>query len=189
MTRYDLGVFGGGGVGKSALTFKYLKNYFIDEYDPTIEDRYLKQATIDNETCLLDIVDSAGQDEYSTTRDQLVRSLPGFICVYAITSRSSFEEVSTYRELIVQTKGHDKVPIILAGNKCDLEEERQVGTVEGHNLACYYGCPFFETSAKQHFNVEEIFFELVREIRKYNNNKSAPTAKSKKKKSDACSLM
>ena len=189
MTEYKLGVIGGGGVGKSALTIKYLRNYFIDEYDPTIEDRYLKQVTIDGDTCLLDIVDYAGQDEYSAMRDQFVRVLPGFICVYAITSRSSFEEISTFRELIVQVKDDDKVPMILAGNKCDLEEERQVGTVEGHNLAVFYGCPFYETSAKQNFNVEEIFFELVREIRKYGYNKSMPAAKPKKKKYEACSLM
>ena len=74
MTEYKLVIVGGGGVGKSALTIQLIQNHFIDEYDPTIEDSYRKQVTIDEETCLLDILDTAGQEEYSAMRDQ-VRAL------------------------------------------------------------------------------------------------------------------
>ena len=70
MTEYKLVIVGGGGVGKSALTIQLIQNHFIDEYDPTIEDSYRKQVTIDDETCLLDILDTAGQEEYSAMRDQ-----------------------------------------------------------------------------------------------------------------------
>jgi small GTP-binding protein len=49
-----------------------IQNHFIDEYDPTIEDSYRKQVTIDEETCLLDILDTAGQEEYSAMRDQCI---------------------------------------------------------------------------------------------------------------------
>lgn len=75
MTEYKLIVVGGGGVGKSALTIQLIQNHFVDEYDPTIEDSYRKQVTIDEETCLLDILDTAGQEEYSAMRDQ-VRHAP-----------------------------------------------------------------------------------------------------------------
>ena len=71
MTEYKLVIVGGGGVGKSALTIQLIQNHFIDEYDPTIEDSYRKQVTIDDETCLLDILDTAGQEEYSAMRDQV----------------------------------------------------------------------------------------------------------------------
>ena len=188
MTEYKLVIVGGGGVGKSALTIQLIQNHFIDEYDPTIEDSYRKQVTIDDETCLLDILDTAGQEEYSAMRDQYMRTGQGFICVYAVTSRSAFDEITSFREQILRVKDEDKVPMVLAGNKCDLEEERQVTTVEGQDLAKSFGCPFYETSAKARINVEEAFYELVREIRKY-NNKSGATSKPKKKKGSGCSLI
>lgn len=187
MTEYKLVIVGGGGVGKSALTIQLIQNHFIDEYDPTIEDSYRKQVTIDDETCLLDILDTAGQEEYSAMRDQYMRTGQGFICVYAVTSRSAFDEITSFREQILRVKDEDKVPMVLAGNKCDLEEERQVTTVEGQDLAKSFACPFYETSAKARINVEEAFYALVREIRKY-NNKSGSTTKPKKKKG-ACSLL
>src|SRR5688500_2586729 len=99
-------------------------------------------------------------------RDQYMRTGQGFILVYAITSRSSFDEIASFREQILRVKDKDKVPMILVGNKCDLETERQVTTGEGQDLAKSFGCPFFESSAKTRINVEESFYELVREIRK-----------------------
>lgn len=57
-----LSLLAAGGVGKSALTIQLIQNHFVDEYDPTIEDSYRKQVVIDGETCLLDILDTAGQE-------------------------------------------------------------------------------------------------------------------------------
>merc|ERR1712188_139359 len=117
MTEYKLVIVGGGGVGKSALTIQLIQNNFIEEYDPTIEDSYRKQVTIDDETCLLDILDTAGQEEYSAMRDQYMRTGQGFLIVYSITSRSSFDEVAQFRDQILRVKDADKVPIVIVGNK------------------------------------------------------------------------
>ena len=95
-----------------------------------------------------------------------MRTGQGFMLVYAITSRSSFDEISSFRDQILRVKDKDKVPVVLVGNKCDLESERQVTTNEGNDLARSFGCPFLETSAKTRINVEDSFFNLVREIRK-----------------------
>jgi len=181
MTEYKLVIVGGGGVGKSALTIQLIQNHFIDEYDPTIEDSYRKQVTIDDETCLLDILDTAGQEEYSAMRDQYMRTGQGFILVYAITSRSSFDEIASFRDQILRVKDKDKVPMVLVGNKCDLETERQVTTGEGADLAKTFGCPFNESSAKTRINVEETFYELVREIRKEQQGGDNAPRKDRKK--------
>eukprot|EP00735_Rhodelphis_limneticus_P001115 TRINITY_DN11674_c0_g1::TRINITY_DN11674_c0_g1_i1::g.17487::m.17487 TRINITY_DN11674_c0_g1::TRINITY_DN11674_c0_g1_i1::g.17487 ORF type:complete len:188 (-),score=67.12,sp/P03967/RASD_DICDI/79.14/3e-102,Ras/PF00071.17/1.4e-59,Miro/PF08477.8/1.6e-18,Arf/PF00025.16/7.1e-10,GTP_EFTU/PF00009.22/7.8e-06,MMR_HSR1/PF01926.18/8.6e-05,FeoB_N/PF02421.13/0.012,Septin/PF00735.13/0.088,Septin/PF00735.13/9e+02,AAA_25/PF13481.1/0.13,AAA_25/PF13481.1/8.3e+02,ATP_bind_1/PF03029.12/84,ATP_bind_1/PF03029.12/0.35,DUF2 len=181
MTEYKLVIVGGGGVGKSALTIQLIQNHFIDEYDPTIEDSYRKQVTIDDETCLLDILDTAGQEEYSAMRDQYMRTGQGFLCVYSITSRGSFEEIASFREQILRVKDADKVPMVIVGNKVDLEHDRQVTTVEGKDLAKSYGCPFLETSAKARINVEDAFYELVREIRRFNKSNEESNKKSGKK--------
>jgi len=186
MTEYKLVIVGGGGVGKSALTIQLIQNHFIDEYDPTIEDSYRKQVTIDNETCLLDILDTAGQEEYSAMRDQYMRTGQGFLMVYAITSRSSFEELVGFKDQILRVKDADRVPMAVVGNKSDLESERQVSNQEGADLARSFGAPFFETSAKTRVNVEECFYQIVREIRK-DSGSAAGDAKKGKKKSK-CSL-
>ena len=127
MAEYKVVVVGGGGVGKSCLTIQLVNNHFINVYDPTIEDSYRKQVSIDDETCLLDILDTAGQEEYSAMRDQYMRNGQGFLCVYSITSRGSFKEVAAFREQIRRVKDSDQGPILIVGNKSDLESERQVG--------------------------------------------------------------
>lgn len=172
-------MLGGGGVGKSALTIRLVTDNFLDEYDPTIEDSYRKQVMIDDETALLDILDTAGQEEFSSMQDQWMRDGKGFLLVYNITSRPTFEEVSVLYDKILRTKDSERVPIVLVGNKCDLKEERQVEYAEGQALANKWKCAFFETSAKLKLNNEACFFELVREIRK--SNKTTTTGKVQKK--------
>jgi len=170
LREYKLVVVGGGGVGKSALTIQFIQSHFVDEYDPTIEDSYRKQCIIDDEVALLDVLDTAGQEEYGAMREQYMRTGEGFLLVYSITSRSSFEEVNTFHQQILRVKDRDTFPIIIVGNKSDLEYERQVGMNEGRDLAKHLGCRFKETSAKQRLNVDEAFSELVREIRKFNKD-------------------
>merc|ERR1712054_192821 len=154
MTEYKLVIVGGGGVGKSALTIQLIQNHFVDEYDPTIEDSYRKQVTIDNETSVLDILDTAGQEEYTAMRDQYMRKGHGFLFVYAITDRSSFDQLSLLRDQLLRVKDADHVPYVVVGNKSDLESERQITKTEG------------QESAKSAINVEEAFGALVREMRK-----------------------
>ncbi|KAI3620276.1 hypothetical protein CBS9595_002243 [Malassezia furfur] len=172
LREYKLVVVGGGGVGKSALTIQFMQNQFVDEYDPTIEDSYRKQSVIDEEPALLDVLDTAGQEEYSAMREQYMRTGEGFLLVYSITSRSSFEEVSTFYQQVLRVKDRDYFPVVMVANKCDLEGERQVSTAEGYDVAKRFGCPFVETSAKQRVNVDEAFNDLVREIRRYNKEQT-----------------
>lgn len=163
--EYKLVAVGGGGVGKSALTLQLIQSHFVDEYDPTIEDSYRKQVVIDGQVSILDILDTAGQEEYSAMREQYMRTGEGFLLVYSVTSRTSFEELMTYYQQILRVKDADYVPIFVVGNKSDLEEGRQVSYEEGANLAKHFNANFLETSAKQAINVEECFYGLSRLVR------------------------
>ena len=202
--EYKLILKGAEGVGKSALTIQLIKCHFVDEYDPTIEDSYRKQATIDNETCLLDILDTAnleGQNDaynnYSAMSQSYYRLAEGFLYVYSQTSRSSFKELYKIIDSVLtirkQQYADDEIlqkPCgIIVGNKNDLVEECEVSTTEGEELARKYNLLFISTSAKVRNNIEEAFYYLVREIRKQkkaiadrdgknnNNNKSCKNSK------------
>jgi GTPase KRas len=105
-------------------------------------------------------------------REQYMRTGEGFLLVYSITSRQSFEEIQTFEQQILRVKDKDYFPIILVGNKCDLEGERAVSKEEGQALARQFNCRFIETSAKSRVNVDNAFFDLVREIRRYNREMS-----------------
>ncbi|KAH8991349.1 ras-like protein [Lactarius hatsudake] len=166
LREYRLVVIGSGGVGKSALTIQFMHNHFVDEYDPTIEDSYRKQCVIDGEDALVDILDTAGQED--AMREQYMLRGEGFLLVYSITDRDSFDSISAYHQQILRVKDTESVPIVLVGNKCDLEDERRVDRNEGRFMSEEIGCHFVETSAKLGLNVTAAFLNLVRRIRDRN---------------------
>lgn len=181
--EYKLVVVGGGGVGKSALTIQFIQGQFVDEYDPTIEDSYRKQCVVDGEEAMLDILDTAGQEEYAAMREQYMRQGEGFLLVFAINARSSFEEMQvcyltqTYVQQIHRAKDSDMVPMVLVGNKSDLERERQVTILEAREIARRLGCEYVETSARTGLNVENSYCSLVRQIRARNGRLEKPHKK------------
>ncbi|XP_061437505.1 GTPase HRas-like [Lethenteron reissneri] len=191
MTEYKLVVVGAEGVGKSALTIRLTQNHFVDDYDPTIGDSYLKQrVVVDGETCLLDILDTAGKQEYSDMLEQFMHEGEGFLCVFAVNNSKSFEDIHRYREQIQRVKGSEDVPMVLVGNKCGVPT-RTVDTKQAQELAQGYGIPFVETSAKTRQGVEDAFCTLVREIRKYKERRVSKDVCKKRKKSKRrkCRLM
>lgn len=171
--EYQLVVIGGGAVGKSALTVQFIQGLFVDEYDPTIEDSYHKKVTVNNQDVILDILDTAGQEEYSAMRDQYVRSGQGFLLVFSLTSHESFEEVQPLYNQIMRAKNNDpNFPIVLIGNKSDLEQERVVSYDECRRLANRLNMPYVEASAKTRTNVDESFTQLAELMLKYDNQQS-----------------
>mmetsp|Transcript_11994 Transcript_11994/g.18128 ORF Transcript_11994/g.18128 Transcript_11994/m.18128 type:complete len:194 (+) Transcript_11994:89-670(+) len=157
-------IVGNGGVGKSALTLQFMYGDFVEEYDPTSADSYRKKVVIDGEEIQLDILDTAGQEEYAAMRDNYYRTGEGFLCVYSITTRESFDSVKEFRNAILRVTEKENIPLMLVGNKADLENEREVTTKEGEELSTEINCGFLETSAKTNNNVEKAFHELVKLI-------------------------
>jgi len=145
MHKMTVAVVGNGGVGKSAVTLQLVNNKFVEEYDPTIEDSYRKQLTVDKKPCVLDILDTAGQEMYNAYRDSYYKNAQGFLLVYSITSVNTFREMNGFVDAIHRVKDADRVPIVLIGNKRDLADSRVVLTSDGTDLAKKLGCPFFET--------------------------------------------
>ncbi|CDS14524.1 Putative Ras family, other [Lichtheimia ramosa] len=183
MMLYKLVVLGDGGVGKTALT--------IQTYDPTIEDSYRKQVVIDDQPCVLEVLDTAGQEEYTALRDQWIRDGEGFLLVYSITARSTFERIERFREQIFRVKDVENVPMMLVGNKCDRVTEREVTREEGMMMARRMGCEFIETSAKTCVNVERSFYQVVKIIRAQREGlRTGPKGKSKKEgKKNKCLIL
>eukprot|EP00026_Physarum_polycephalum_P018293 Phypoly_transcript_19828.p1 GENE.Phypoly_transcript_19828~~Phypoly_transcript_19828.p1 ORF type:complete len:175 (+),score=26.89 Phypoly_transcript_19828:93-617(+) len=148
--EFKIVVLGSGGVGKSALTVQFVQNLFIEKYDPTIEDSYRKQVEVDGQQCMLEILDTAGTEQFTAMRDLYMKNGQGFVLVYSIISQSTFNELPDLREQILRVKDSDHVSMVLVGNKCDLAEQRVISTTQGEELARKFGgCPFLEASAKK----------------------------------------
>ncbi|MGH0138585.1 UNVERIFIED_CONTAM: hypothetical protein FKN15_026490 [Acipenser sinensis] len=127
---------------------------------------------------MLEILDTAGTEQFTAMRDLYMKNGQGFALVYSITAQSTFNDLQDLREQILRVKDTDDVPMILVGNKCDLEDERVVGKEQGQNLARQWNsCAFLESSAKSKINVNEIFYDLVRQI----NRKTPVPGKARKK--------
>ncbi|KAG0376529.1 hypothetical protein BGX24_007602 [Mortierella sp. AD032] len=144
--RFSIVVVGDGAVGKSAMTLRFLRDQFHDEYDPTIEDSYCKHVEVDGKEYTLDIIDTAGQHEYrGHWNDQFMRAGDGFICVYSIASMGSFNELAVFRNQIWQAKESEYVPMVVAANKNDLNEARQVDSEIGREFARLSNASYIET--------------------------------------------
>jgi len=167
MSYHNIITFGQMGVGKTAFIIKFASNHFVDEaYDPTIEDAYRKQIVIDDYPCSLDIYDAVNDESYLPIHQQYLKTAEAAILFYSISSRSSFEQLSSYRERIERFREESQIAIVVVATKCDLTNERQVEIEEGQSFARSLGGTFFETSAKNDINVKEPFEEAVRSIRR-----------------------
>ncbi|KAJ3415095.1 Ras GTPase ras2 [Chytridiales sp. JEL 0842] len=145
------------------------------------------KTVIDDESCILEVLDTAGQEEYTALRDQWIRDGEAFILVYSITSRSTFDRIEKFKSQIKRVKdlpasgsSSTAIPMVLVGNKCDKVGEREVSREEGAHLAKKLRCEFFETSAKTCVNVERAFYQCVRQIRQQRGT-STPQKEKKKK--------
>jgi len=163
MDQWKIAVLGDSGVGKTALAVQFTMNC---SYEPTIEEEeaYRKQLLVDNKMCFVEVIDTAGHEEDLTLRDQLIRESQGFILVYSIAARTSFDRVETFRQNMLRIK-RGKPIFMLVGNKADKGYEREVSKEDGMALARTLGCEFLETSSKTAQNVDKVFQDLVRQLR------------------------
>ena len=158
-------------MGKSSLTYRFINYDAPQEHDPTIEDRYKSKTTIEDQEYDIEILDTAGEEDYQNMMDMWINFGEGFLLVFAINDSESFKLLPKKRERILKTKLGEKCPIMLVGNKQDLDSERQVEFSEAKALADSWGVEYIETSAKTNFNCKEAFEQLAVKIVRYKKSK------------------
>ena len=124
--EYKVAIIGSTGVGKSSLCLQFARNKFPENYEPTIEDYYRKQVSLDGEQIMFDIIDTAGQEGNLTNLNALIKQANGFLLVYDITRRDSFVEANEFRDRILNVKNCSVVPLVLVGNKLDKQDRREI---------------------------------------------------------------
>jgi len=178
-------ILGTGGVGKSCLTIRYIQDVFVDTYDPTIEDSYRHQIEISNKSYVLEILDTAGTQQFHSMRDMYMKSGDGFLVVYSIIDKATFLEAESLYGDVLRVRDADAVPLLLVGNKCDLSNQREVSNTEGQEKAAQWRVPFYETSAKTDTNISEVFLTVTKQILKMDTNGE----KKKKPKKGRCLIL
>ncbi|KAK3693784.1 ras family-domain-containing protein [Podospora appendiculata] len=162
--EFNVVVLGAGGVGKSCLTAQFVHNEWVENYDPTIEDSYRAQINVDGREVVLEILDTAGTDQFVAMRDLYMKTGQGFLLVFSITSRDSLRELEMLREEIIRIKDDENVPIVIVGNKKDLEHQRTVDRAQAFAISQLWQAPYYESSARTRSNVDEVFVDLCRQM-------------------------
>ncbi|GLB44559.1 putative ras subfamily of RAS small GTPases [Lyophyllum shimeji] len=164
LKRRKIAVLGSRSVGKSSLVKQFIENHFVDAYYPTIESTFAKTVTYKGVEYDCHIIDTAGQDEYSPVNAQHAIGIHGYVLVYSITSRTSFDMIQIIYDKIVDFCGLTDIPCVIVGSKSDLHQNRQVQSKEGQALGQKNGAAWIETSAKNNVNVGKVFELCLAEI-------------------------
>ena len=174
-----IAVLGKGVVGKSSLTYRFLNYDVSTEHDATIEDRYKSNLNIEGTNYEVEILDTAGEEDYQNMMDMWISFGDGFLLVFAINDKESFNLMKSKHDRILRGKHGVKYPTLLVGNKQDLENERQVNYSEAKEMADKWGIEYIETSAKTNFNCKEAFEMLAQKIVQKKGKNSGKGGKSR----------
>ncbi|PQE11947.1 hypothetical protein CJF31_00000068 [Rutstroemia sp. NJR-2017a BVV2] len=190
-----IAIVGSRSVGKSSLTVQFVDGHFVESYYPTIENTFSKVIKYKGQEFATEIVDTAGQDEYSILNSKHFIGIHGYMLVYSVASMQSFEMVEVIKDKILNhlsplgkraaltaIQGTEWVPITIVGNKSDLRpEQRQVTVEKGKELAEKFKCAFTEASARYNENVTKSFELMIEQIEK-GENPNEPSGDSKLRK-------
>ena len=157
-------LIGDSGVGKSCLLLRFSDDQFTTSFITTIGiDFKIRTVDLDGSRVKLQIWDTAGQERFRTITTAYYRGAMGILLTYDVTDEQSFDNVRNWMRNIEQ-HATENVCKILVGNKSDVpEEKRRVSAGRGKAMADEFGIPFFETSAKAGFQVEDAFFSIARD--------------------------
>ena len=165
LEKFNVMTLGNSSVGKTSYILRYTEKTFEEVYLTTLgidfKTKIIKLPN--NQKYRIDYYDTAGQERYRSISLNAIKNTQGVILMYDITNKKTFDAITKWIKDIIDAKGKD-FPIVLLGNKCDMETERQVTKDEGEKLAQKYNLSFFETSNKTGKNIEEAGLELINKI-------------------------
>ncbi|KAJ7650600.1 small GTPase superfamily, partial [Roridomyces roridus] len=172
------------------VAVRFVRDVFVEHYDPTIEEQYHRPMMVDGELSSLEVLDTAGAEQFTSLNEVYIKSGGGFVLVFrrvsAHTSHLSLKEVESLRKQIFRIKGSESVPIVVVGTKSDLVSEREVPTTTIESLASRWNLPFYETSAKRNWHINDVFEDLLRQMRaRY----PPPPKRQKPQKKGPCIIM
>ena len=162
--KFKFTVLGNSAVGKTSLIYRFMNANLPQEYEPTIEDRFKTTLKIKERNYELEILDTAGEDDYQNMLDMWISFGEGFLLVFAINDKKSFDSI---KEIYNRLKRRTEIylhKLILVGNKKDLENERKVTYSEAKSQADEWNIEYIETSTKTDFNCKKAFENLARTI-------------------------
>ena len=155
-------LIGNSDVGKSSLILRYVDQIWNDVFVPTIGvDFKVKSLEVDKKLVKMQIWDTAGQERFRNVISSYFKGAHGILLIYDITAKDSFKELENWLGE-VERNANSQVLKILIGNKCDLEDRREISKDEGEAFAMRNGMQFMETSAKLNTNVNEAFEALAK---------------------------
>ncbi|GFN93721.1 ras-related protein rab-21 [Plakobranchus ocellatus] len=158
--NFKVVLLGEGCVGKTSLVLRYVENKFNDKHVTTLQASFLnKKLNIGGKRVNLAVWDTAGQERFHALGPIYYRDSNGAILVYDITDEDSFQKVKNWVKELRRMLGSD-VCLCIAGNKTDLEKNRNVTVQEAESYAASVGAKHFHTSAKMGRGIEELFLNL-----------------------------
>ena len=161
-----INIVGGGGVGKTSFATYFVSRFFHPEYDPNIEDAYRRCFMLDDENIVVELLDSASM-EYMAMEEYNMKLADGFILLYSVTHQESLQKLNSFVGKIRKVKDCEFIPMLVVGNKSDVESGRAVTINEGLQFAATHNCPFFEASVKYGVNIDDPVHTLAREVIKF----------------------
>ena len=157
-------ILGDSKVGKTSFIIRFTKNKFDETYLATIGVDYKDRIiNIENKLYKLMFYDTAGEERYKSIPKNHIKNVQGIILMYDITNKLSFESINDWISDVKEIQG-ENFPMILVGNKIDLNESREVTEEMGYELAEKNQIEFFETSNKDGTNIQDAGLEIVYKI-------------------------
>jgi small GTP-binding protein len=163
-------MLGAAGVGKSALTIRFIRNIFVEDYDPTIEDFYKHTTIIKGQAQKISILDTAGMEDYEPLIEEWLNHKQGIFLVFSLELEDSFEKIRKYYEKILHKYKNNMPVIALVGNKNDLQ--RKVAFESARKMSEMIKCRYYEVSAVTGEGINEMFLDVIEQIR----NRSKPVS-------------